>query len=1032
MVSPSSLSGAMAAPDLTLPASHARGGHPATDAAGGYAVPGGGRPSQPTGRAWWSRLQFAVAAVLILGLFATILAPMDDGQVGQFGGVGNDSTPTSPPVGNVPSIGYPGAFTGGGWLIDLPMSQKGHTISLNRVTLTSGATLPLPPDSIYLVSSVTGLFTVERVNGSSPLQIDRPSSIDIDTGGGAVIADRGGDVSVSVLTIAAEGTLPLASADGVTAYPLISYPTGEYRFETQINVVFGSGPAGAGPEPVPPSGVADLPQNLSSSGTTMLLYAEQGSIEIDSPDTLIEDINLDSEYQEFVGDLTIQSGETAVVRNPSLASIQRANPDEGAVYTAVFLAPPALDRTPGRTYSNTHTGSIGGPFSVATDGRDYQVVLDRLTLAPGAILSLPPGIDRGVQWTGGGDMVMNVSGGTQSPLTLPNPTVTGSFGDAGFSLVQTGDTPVTLTLLSVLPSGASDETVPAGQEGVATERLTTYTASNPSNATELQVLFSATSAEAFPVEIDYGLGLNTGRSISDSYALIRAEAGSIVLDRPASRIVDGRETIELANGEPLSVGETVRVNDLLGATISGPSDGSPAGYTVVIVSPITNPIGTSTDVAPPAALTGLTPSSVDVSAELAAGQPVDIAVVRHTLGPDGELTVFPDGGVPTNRGVMTFPITVITYVASGDGTATAMGQPAAELASRSSDVAMHSAEIGSSLTIRAGGEGLTIFQLTVGSSRPGLDSAGEVESVELGQYQVSSPLAGTIDPLSTVGVRVRVMLRATVGSGEGASQILGGDGAVTLLTPLAGDARIVPGVGVIRLAGTADSARAGTLVTMPETVTTGSSVIAEPGGQFRVAPSGGNLSYLWAEVEIIADETTSATPMATPTPGTPAAATACDIAPRTVEELLALYDQGVANPVDPLTVGYRDDAGTGAPADPETVAGVTGTLTRLVACQDANDPLRRYALYSDAGLRVVLPLTYETRDDVTALPDRPAAQNSSGTVSELSVSDVKLFADGRAGARVVLGTEFAYVTLSLGPDGSWLIDLWDDRDEPGV
>ena len=753
----------------------------------------------------------------------------------------------------------------------------------------------------------------------------------------------------------------------------------------------------------------------------------------------------------FATSLTIAQGESAVVSNPSRATIQQATAGEGAVYTVVFLSPPVLDRTPGRTYPNTDAGfgGIGSPLTIPTDGSDYQVVLDRLTLAPGAIASFAPGTVRAVQWTGGGDMVMTVSGGGQSPFTLPNPTLNGSFDDNGFSLVQTSDEPTTLTLLSFLPAGTPDETVPAGQEGVTAERLTTYMASNPSNATELQVDFSVTAAVAFPVEIDFGLGLNMGRSINDSYALIRPEEGPSVLDRPASRIADGRETTQIASGDPIQAGETVRVDDLLDATISGPSDGSPAGYTIALVSPITNPLGTPTNLASPAALTGLTPASLDAVVDLPTHQPIDITLLRHTLGPDAEMTVFPGGSGLTNIGELTYPVTVLNYAASGDGTVIAPGQPAADLASRSSELAMQTATAGDSLTIRAGSDGLTFFQLIIGSSRPRLDSSGQVESAELGHYQMESSSAGAMDLLNTISVRT--MLRATIGSGEGTSQTLGRDSALTLLTPLAGDAQITPGVGEVRIAAANDGDRSGAEATTPMTVAPGGSVIALPGGVFRVAAGtdSDSLSYLWAEIRInpgaaetVAPEGTPlATPAAatpvdgTPVPRTPVAVTSippCDITPRTVEELLTLYDEGVANPGDPLTLSHRDDLGTSAPADDETIAAVTDTLLRQSACQNLNDPLRQHALYSDQALRYALSLIYETRDDVASLLEQPAGQASEAASGTVSVSDVELFADGRVGARVSLESEFAYVTFTYTADGHWLIDVWDDRDEPGA
>lgn len=1286
--------GSLASPVLTLPASNLpnrlRPSLPTLpgNAGGRWSVPSGAGPSQPTGRAWWPRLQFAVAAVLILGLFATILAPMDDGRIGLFGGIGDNGTPTAetgapefaggggsqtvpafragldlklyqltlpangsfelpdgsvwmiqglsgngefvsngegqptlvnatgstgssqggrltnvvdgvsvfwvsglvprqaitppnsggaileqlaaadvsslvpgsqiqfsnayrsaqsdptnlrtnvpPPespfqpvagsrepglvyvtqgqirlddlsersttlaqrgsisIGDVgpvtvtglstdqdgsfpdryytvsvqpyafdgvsragvstvspadiPSIGYPEAFTGGGSLIDLPVSSSGHTVGLDRVTLATGETLSLPAGSSYRVQSATGLFTVERANGTSPLSIDQTSSVDIDLGGGTITADQGEDVTVTVLTIAPEGTASLASLDGITVYPLTTYTTGEFRFETQQNVLLGSGPVPVDPEPVPPSTNSDDPQNLAANGTTMLLYAEQGSIEINSPDPLVRRTeSADDHPSGFATSLTIAQGESAVVSNPSMATIRQATAGEGAVYTVVFLSPPVLDRTPGRTFPNTFVGG-GVIAAVPADGDDYQIVLDRLTLAPGATAVFPPGTYRSVQWTGGGTATLTSNEPVLPPYVFEERALTATFQDAGGTLTATGDAPVTMTLMSYLPAGASSETVPTGQAGLSGERLSAYTATNPFNADQIQLSFYASPALARPVEIDPGLTTNLGgANPADSYALIRTEDGPVTLNRPATRIVGGRETTQIASGDPIPPGETVRVDDLLDATISGPTDGIPAGYTIVVVSPYDDPTGNGPNANKPAEPTGLTPANLDTVVSVPADQPLTMNLVRRTLAPNATMTISPVYGAASDA---VPPITVLSYAATGDGTIGLAGETGTKLSNRSEQVAMSSLTSSTPITIRAGTDGITIYQLIIASAQPDYAVTG-------GDTTSSSVILGTYSGTDLVGdsasdtIDIEVTLRSSVGTlGDGSSQTLGRDSALTLLTPLVGDALITPGVGEVRIAAATDGDRSGAEATTPMTVAPGGSIIALPGGVFRVAAGtdSDSLSYLWAEIRINpgAAETVApagtpiATPAAatpvdgTPVPGTPVAVTSippCDITPRTVEELLTLYDEGVANPVDPLVLSHRDDLGTGIPADDQTIAAVTDTLLRQSACQTLNDPLRQHALDSDRALRYALPLIYETRDEVASLLDQPAGQASEAASGTVSISDVELFADGRVGARVSLESEFAYVTFTRAADGRWLIDVWDDRDEPGV
>ena len=1233
--------GGLAAPTPTLPTSNPanrrRPGPPALpgNTGGRWAVPGGAGPSQPTGRAWWPRLQFGVAAVLILGLFATILAPMDDGRIGLFGGIGNDATPTaetpviafettvdaptrdfavemqqnimgpgsdftfslgqssigtvvtyasagsatltiagqepievsattsdravvelagtgdltvvpgpegatlyhafigfalfesqgngdltvnylgayadppsmgtplnpaastapvrislgtdalgdgsrsfdddsgvvilaplqgtirvdpgmgdllvnrnvlttvqenpltspttitsgqgitssagdtfqveaaegSPtylalqvaPVGgaiatsaaaNVPSIGYPEAFTGGGSLIDLPVSSSGHTVSLDRVTLVTGATLALPAGSTYRVQSATGRFTVERANGTSPLAIDQTGSVDIDLGGGAISADQGEDATVTVLTIAPEGAASLASADDITVYPLTTYTSGGLRFETQQNVLLGSGPVPVDPEPVPPSTNTDDPQNVADSGTTMLLYAEQGSIEINSPDQLLQRAGASNELpSDFVTSLTIAQGESAIVSNPSTATIQQAIAGEGAVYTVVFLAPPGLDRTAGRTYPNTFVGG-GAIITVPADGDDYQIVLDRLTIEPGATAVFPPGTFRVVQWTGGGTATLMSDETVLPPFAFEERALTGSFQDAGGTLTATGDTPVTMTVMSYLPTSATGETVPTGMEGVTGERLAAYTATDPFNADQIWLSFYASPAMARPVEIDPGLATNLGgANPADSYALIRPEAGPIVLNRPARQIVNGVEAAEFAAGSPIPPSEIVRVDDLRDATIQGPTDGSLAGYTLVVVSPYDDPTGNGPNANTPAAPTGLTPASVDIVASVPGDQPLTMELVRQTLAPNATMTINP---VYAADGVSIPPITVLSYAATGDATINLAGEAGTELSNRSEQVAMSSLTSTTPITIRAGTDGITIYQLVIAPAGPefSVNNAETTSGSEiLGAYS-GSDLLNEMDPANDT-VEIDVVLRASVNAlRNGSNQTLGRDSAITLLTPLVGDARITPGVGEVRVtAGNGDDPR-GAEATTPMTVAPGGSVIARPGGMFRIAAETDidNLSYLWAEIRIdpgsaetvangtppVATPAPASPPNGTPTNETPIADTipACDVTLRTVEELLALYDEGIASPVDPYTLGHREDIGTGTPADDATIAAVTDTLLRQSACQTLNDPLRQYALYSDDYLRVVLPLRYDTAISSPAcwdsLPPRPA------------------------------------------------------------
>lgn len=131
----------------------------------------------------------------------------------------------------------------------------------------------------------------------------------------------------------------------------------------------------------------------------------------------------------------------------------------------------------------------------------------------------------------------------------------------------------------------------------------------------------------------------------------------------------------------------------------------------------------------------------------------------------------------------------------------------------------------------------------------------------------------------------------------------------------------------------------------------------------------------------------------------------CQVAPRTLESLRARPASLV--PIEP--------------APPEVAAGVADTMRELLACINAGDIQRQYALYSDRWLGLIgLPL-----DDLS-LPSEP--RRRSERAAFLAFYYVHLFPDGRAGAVVVIDdpkavspVEAFYVVFSQTRDG-WRLD----------
>lgn len=150
---------------------------------------------------------------------------------------------------------------------------------------------------------------------------------------------------------------------------------------------------------------------------------------------------------------------------------------------------------------------------------------------------------------------------------------------------------------------------------------------------------------------------------------------------------------------------------------------------------------------------------------------------------------------------------------------------------------------------------------------------------------------------------------------------------------------------------------------------------------------------------------------------------------------LAFFEQYVGTPAGtPSDAGAADVEGTldsfvppeGQPADPETVDAVVATAVEIVACFNAGDLPRAFALYSDnliEDFAAADPLPQEELDVMAATPTAaPDDQRS----SVLAVRDVMLLDDGRVGGFVDFAFETGYLETQyviLTQEGDrWLVD----------
>jgi plastocyanin len=147
-------------------------------------------------------------------------------------------------------------------------------------------------------------------------------------------------------------------------------------------------------------------------------------------------------------------------------------------------------------------------------------------------------------------------------------------------------------------------------------------------------------------------------------------------------------------------------------------------------------------------------------------------------------------------------------------------------------------------------------------------------------------------------------------------------------------------------------------------------------------------TMLFAHPAVIAQD-------ATPAAGEVVDPAECQVEPRTVEEIEQLI--GTAGEATEATPGAAQ-AGSmeGEDADEATVQAVTQTYRELVACLNAGEFLRIYALYTDDYLRRTLA---DSGMDLQQLQATPAPDQRE-TTALVGVSDVRQLAGGHVTARV--------------------------------
>jgi hypothetical protein len=167
---------------------------------------------------------------------------------------------------------------------------------------------------------------------------------------------------------------------------------------------------------------------------------------------------------------------------------------------------------------------------------------------------------------------------------------------------------------------------------------------------------------------------------------------------------------------------------------------------------------------------------------------------------------------------------------------------------------------------------------------------------------------------------------------------------------------------------------------------------------------------------------------AAPSPGSEVPGVeACRVAPRSPDFILGLAGTPAASRVTPAASPTPFATPDGEAADAETVERITATMQEVVACFNAADLLRAFALFSDDYFRRLIPEGPVGEVFTGFLTGAPAPVTRIGLHA---IQDVRVMGDGRVGAVVTLvdpdapaseDADLRFVVFVMVGD-RWLID----------
>src|SRR5215211_5661106 len=171
-----------------------------------------------------------------------------------------------------------------------------------------------------------------------------------------------------------------------------------------------------------------------------------------------------------------------------------------------------------------------------------------------------------------------------------------------------------------------------------------------------------------------------------------------------------------------------------------------------------------------------------------------------------------------------------------------------------------------------------------------------------------------------------------------------------------------------------------------------------------------------------------------------ATAAECTVAPRSEDELRALFREAAATPI-PASLELAASptpaiAPLGDPADEQTVAEISATWREFIACISAGDQARLFALFSDDMVlrQFVVDIAFGVTEDalfdfLSATPV-PLPLDQSATI--VPFDDVRVLSDGRVA--VVGPGELGRgdIRIFVKEGDRWLLDEWFDLTANGT